>query len=381
MRPSRAMLGIEQMASLHASILGGAPWEEILRRERVTRAQWLAAERACLDALEAESRTGGIELRDRYLRAFHGEPTPSVAAPIEALAPSVPAPLQRPSFELAARAPEVASPSAVVARITSGPAAAPAWMPPSMRGFADVEGTQIAPEGAALEAALPFEPDARASTPPPSQAVPPLPSPSPNRGPAPSRAAPMIPAGMRGFADVEGTQIAPEGAVIEAALPFEPDARASAPPSSQAVPARPTGPVIPAGMRGFADVEGTQLAPSAPSGPSLPFAAAAAVASSMASPPVASSAASPPRAPARPATLASAAAPMPLQQYASLRVELDLHPQRAAETLRRYHVADAQLAALDALWSARIASDPQLRAAWDAAYASYRAWLVGGRAT
>ena len=188
------MLGIKQLASFHAALLAGAPWDELLRNERVTRAQWLAAERACLDALAAESAAGGFELRDLYLRAFYG------------VAPAAP----------------------------SGPT-------------------------------LPFEPSTRVPSTP-----------------------------------LRSTEIAPQVA---------PAPRPAAPASPDASPT----PEIPA---------------------------------------------------------------LALQQYVSLQVELDLHPQRRAETLTRYHISEAQLAELEAAYVARIAADPQLRAEWDAAYASSLVLLV-----
>ena len=417
------MLGLERMASLHAAILAGKPWEELLRRERVTRAQWLAAERACLDALAAESAAGGSELRDRYLRALHGEPAPAGAPALDAPAPGAPARVEVPSFELAARATERAAPPVEppIPPHAGAPAEAPAWMPKGMRAFADLDGTQLAPQDSSSGAALPFHSDANpAAAPAPASVVPramrafadvdgtqiaprdsspgaALPFHS-DAGPAAAPAsASVVPRAMRAFADVDGTQLAPQDSSPGAALPFHPGAGPGAAPAPGAPSTPKAGPapasVIPRGMRAFADVDGTQIAPEGSAAePALPFETGAGATEKPAAPPpgAATSPVAPPSAATAPRSSAtapekpSAAPALSFQQYVSLRVEIDLVPSRRAETLRRYYITEPQLGALDALWSGRIAADPKLRASWDAAYASYRAWLVssgGGSAT
>lgn len=62
-------------------------------------------------------------------------------------------------------------------------------------------------------------------------------------------------------------------------------------------------------------------------------------------------------------------------QYASLRVELQTHPDRAAPILSRYGVPVAARAALEDHWRTRFQVDPPLRMEFARAYAAYTAWL------
>lgn len=68
-----------------------------------------------------------------------------------------------------------------------------------------------------------------------------------------------------------------------------------------------------------------------------------------------------------------------LERHASLHVELGLHPDLAAQTLRRYGLTSEQHARLDEVWQAKIAQEPAVRASWEAACARYRAWLLRNR--
>lgn len=68
-----------------------------------------------------------------------------------------------------------------------------------------------------------------------------------------------------------------------------------------------------------------------------------------------------------------------IEQYASLTVDLMLDPVRAPETLRRYHLTEAQRALLDASWKARLAVNASARTGFDAACAAYRAWKLQNR--
>jgi hypothetical protein len=78
------------------------------------------------------------------------------------------------------------------------------------------------------------------------------------------------------------------------------------------------------------------------------------------------------------ATSAPAGVPeLTLAQYASLRVELQLQPERAALILARYGVPADARPALDASWRARFDADPLLRMEFARAYAAYTAWLRG----
>jgi hypothetical protein len=51
-----------------------------------------------------------------------------------------------------------------------------------------------------------------------------------------------------------------------------------------------------------------------------------------------------------------------------------LDPSRSGETLQRYGLTGEQARDVDAYWKARVAGDPGVRATFDHAYASYRAW-------
>jgi hypothetical protein len=64
-----------------------------------------------------------------------------------------------------------------------------------------------------------------------------------------------------------------------------------------------------------------------------------------------------------------------LEQYASLRVELDRAPESASVALRRYGVADDARDTLDTHWKARFAADPALRMSFAQKCAEYVAWL------
>jgi hypothetical protein len=80
------------------------------------------------------------------------------------------------------------------------------------------------------------------------------------------------------------------------------------------------------------------------------------------------------------ARLAGAALPtLSIEQYASLTVDLDVDPGHRTEILARYRVPEAQLAALDAAWSARFAADASASVSFRRAAATYRKWLARPR--
>jgi hypothetical protein len=69
-----------------------------------------------------------------------------------------------------------------------------------------------------------------------------------------------------------------------------------------------------------------------------------------------------------------------VEQYASLRAELSVWPDRAAEILRRYQVVnEAARRALDEHWEAWLARQPEGRAVFERALGEYTAWLLGAR--
>ncbi|MFS8067980.1 MAG: hypothetical protein ACMG6S_16625, partial [Byssovorax sp.] len=115
------------------------------------------------------------------------------------------------------------------------------------------------------------------------------------------------------------------------------------------------------GMRGFTSVHGTQLTDGGPAKPALPF----------------------PGADRPKATIPAASAvqvgnfpQLSVEQYASLHVELAALPGRSTEVLDRYRITEEQRHRLDAHWTARMATEPALRQAWEGACAAYKAWLA-----
>ena len=65
-----------------------------------------------------------------------------------------------------------------------------------------------------------------------------------------------------------------------------------------------------------------------------------------------------------------------LQQYASLRVEVAAHPDRLAETRRRYGIAsEAQHRHLDEYWRSRLDAIPPERQELDRLVAHYQRWI------
>ena len=78
-------------------------------------------------------------------------------------------------------------------------------------------------------------------------------------------------------------------------------------------------------------------------------------------------------------TVGEAIVPFPelnLLQYASLRAELAMSPERASEILPRYHVpSEAVRRALEEYWAARLAANAEERAAFERAVREFSAYL------
>jgi hypothetical protein len=334
----------------------------------------------------------------------------------------------------------------------------PSAIPPGMRGFLDVHGTQLAPEAPPTAPVLPFDPNATPTLPAPGEAPERVPkgmrgfvnvggtqaAPAVPPGPAlpfvkePPSNAGALPPGMRGFLDVHGTQLAPAAPPAAPVLPFEPagDARPPAGSVAVVVSAKPiaAGSVIPEGMRRFTNLTGTDAASDAPEGPALPFAAApkarpaiieVGAPESQPEPPtlprparaeipleppqeasipkgmrhfksVSGTEISPegaPKDPALPFAPAAADAPAPkagappplpspaprltLEQYAQMSVELALYPAHKLTILQRYGVDDEMQRRLDGYWGARVREDAGIKAAWDRHYAEHWTRLRG----
>jgi hypothetical protein len=68
---------------------------------------------------------------------------------------------------------------------------------------------------------------------------------------------------------------------------------------------------------------------------------------------------------------------MQLETYASLGAELSVYPEKAAQILPRYGVADERVrAALEHEWRARFAAHPETLREWHKLFSEFREWLL-----
>ncbi|NUQ73338.1 MAG: hypothetical protein HUU21_07270 [Polyangiaceae bacterium] len=65
-----------------------------------------------------------------------------------------------------------------------------------------------------------------------------------------------------------------------------------------------------------------------------------------------------------------------VERFASLCAELDMHPERAPEVLKRYGLGPDQKARLDALWRTKFSAEPATYAVFQEAKAVYAKWLA-----
>lgn len=154
-------------------------------------------------------------------------------------------------------------------------------------------------------------------------------------------------------------------------LPFTAAAPGSAP--AMRAPAATLAAVSQTNGPARASLTGTSLALDVPRGAPLPFAG------SNARPDRPSSGDRPPD----PAVVPSVGHRPPtftLEQHASLHVELDLYPDRQAQTLVRYGLTGDTKTAIDLQMTTQMARDPAWHERWNQAYQTYRAWLESERA-
>lgn len=391
------MVELDRIVRLHASLQKGAAWDELLRQERLTRAEWLAAERTWVEAMMAEAAAGKFEITDRYMQVMFGAPAASAHAstlteavlpdsgassgvyvgPTSASRDFVPAAMRdftdvdrtqvaKTSLE---SKPLPFAPPNLTDKPAGKPDVMPDWMPKGMRGLHNTTGTIAAPE-APKGPATPFE--GKAVPPASSRAAPPKVVSTNTASVSPTAQA--IPAAMRGMTDVHGTQVASESAGLEPVLPFDPKA-------SPTLPQTSAGPAawMPKGMSGVMDIDGTTAMADHSSGPIMPFKGDANQRPVSVAPAVKTPESAAPVLGARPA--AAPVAPtnpaMSLENYAALCVELAMYPVHRVEVLRRYSIDEAQRGQLDAFWSPRVQMDPQLRAAWDGYYMAHWTRLHG----
>jgi hypothetical protein len=106
----------------------------------------------------------------------------------------------------------------------------------------------------------------------------------------------------------------------------------------------------------------------------LPFQREAASSAIPQASPAPSVVAAPAAAPSQDATTTTAL--LTLEQHASLTCDIAAAPERALETLARYHLTPAQKVTADQHYAARFTREPGLREVWTRACQTYRAWLA-----
>ncbi|MGK3981780.1 hypothetical protein WME99_01995 [Sorangium sp. So ce136] len=259
--------------------------------------------------------------REAFVSRPTGEPAPRRA-------PEVPSFLRAAPVASGLAAPETAAPAV----------ASMSLVPEGMRHF-KLHGTEQSshpPSGPAL----PFK-GINASTPAGQPEAPHPPA-------KPAHPASLVPPGMRGFAELRGTQPASGTASTAPVLPFG----LPAPPE----PATPAGAVdvVPRGMRGFTSLTGTHPTSAAPADAPLPFSSSARAA------PV-----PPPASPSVPA--------LSLEQYATLCAELAASTGSAEALFARYGLIqpEARLT-VDRFWRDRLARDPAAHQRWQELYWQHR---------
>ncbi|HTN86644.1 MAG TPA: hypothetical protein VL242_23250 [Sorangium sp.] len=265
---------------------------------------------------------------------------PALPGPREALASrptGEPAPRRAPEVPSFLRAAPVAS--ALVSPETPAPAVSSmSLVPEGMKHF-KLHGTEQSSH-ATGGPALPFKAtDASTSTGRPEAPRPPA---------RPADPASLVPPGMRGFAELRGTQPASGAASTAPVLPFG----LPAPPE----PTTPAGAadVVPRGMRGFTSLTGTHPTSAAPAEAPLPFSSSARAA------PV-----PPPASPPVPA--------LSLEQYATLCAELAAAPGNAEALFARYGLIQPEArVAVDRFWRDRLARDPAEHQRWKELYWQHR---------
>jgi len=334
--PQYGHLSIEVYADVlaHVRHFGRREQSEVLRRLGVSEVDWELAVRGWTEALSEEAAQELEVLSRRFAGAF------AVArARLKKEAPSIPSLVPLPGRTAA----------------------------PEEESAPPIE--QVLPEPQPAQALPPWP----ATTSKPVAPPPPLPN-----------VPPMIPRGMRHFMSLGATTGPITDGVIRTPLPFTAAPAEKAMENAVAHAEATQGPEIAArGLDGAtADISGA-----VPKGHAVPFSGVPATA-----PPILNETSELPAAarnrpviPFRDGVTAEDRKPIDdvpaisLEQYASLCVELQLHPERKQEVLHRYRLIDEQWGKLNAAWTRRLSSDPELRNNWNQAQDVYRAWLLKGR--
>ena len=377
------MLTLEKFAQLRAEMEAGAERDALLRRESLTTAQWLAAQRQWLGAMAQEISRGERALAEQYLAAY-------VAAGGDA---------GRPDAEPQAPMPraEPATPAAAPMAVAAAPASVPAWMPPPASFGAPGPPAAVAPAvvpAAGLAPPVPGEPAAappRAPTDIDSTGelqldligVRPLPfAPAAARvQPASARAPARIEApapSLGGTAEVDVRVLA--AAAAKKATPFDPAAQVPKAPRKKKgvdetvmfegsladlLAAKPT-PFV--ATESAAPPPQAEFAPAPGVGETGELTAEVLQAAlGKAKLPFKQRPASDPERPFQGAALTT-------QQFAAVRVEIELDPAKAPAILAQYGLTPETNRALDQELRAACARDPAVARAWEQAYATYLAW-------
>ncbi len=203
----------------------------------------------------------------------------------------------------------------------------------------------------------------------------------------------FVPAGMRNFASLHGTQGPALDAAAKPALPFAEDAANADQDAAfrRAKELAETEPIRPKPLHAepatgeTRDISAVVAAVMAQK-KSIPFEKdkqAAKTAIPAMTPPPAVVTPSPPPAvvvPNSPTKTPTAPNPEPIsltiEQYASLCVEIALNPTQRREITQRYGLSDEHASRIDAYWRARITNEPEIDKAFRWAYHSYQQWLA-----
>jgi hypothetical protein len=421
-------LTIERYAEMRADMDAGKRRDEVLAFSGLSVDAWTTQQSSWLQKMGAELEGGRFELSNRYTRAFlerqdelRKRATPPPAPIIEPVVPIVPVVQAVPAAPPAPVTegglwgpppkgnlfvPDAASPWAATPEprepkqdlgstsffqaVTSGPAlpfqpgsaptennttpSAPPAVPPPRTPRKKVDRSTQAISVVSLEDITPFDRSPRGQTSVPTQPLPqqPLPQsptqslqqqpPLQSQPPPPAPVAPPPPPARAKMdsalppldEDPFMSTIGFDGsAPLGPALPFEPSAAAKAP----SMPARPptVGPNI-ASVPPPATSDNNLVRPNPKT--VQPQAIPAQRDSYL------------PPAPAREAP------PLTLEQYASLCVELNDTPTRAAEIAARYGLTQPQWTMVNAYWQGRMTHEPNVRAAWEQACVTYRQWYM-----
>lgn len=325
-------VSFEKFVAIRAAMERGDPRPEVLKREKVTATQWRVAQRRWLAVLVNEAKDGRDRYRAQYLRAFAG------LLP-DALAVGAPEPV---AASEAHKVPSQPHPQDVAARAES--ALLPPWKP--LSDVTDV-GASVADESALL----PF-----------------------HRGynPAPDRVADEV--------EAEAREMVGETAFV-AALTDEQLAETDAEPApSGSIDETAVGVVLNLGASPLPfDQDGQSAA--APPLDDHPEADLSGETSFVAALSDEDLAAALPFVALQPPPAAAPSIELTVEQYASLRVELDwAGPAGRASTLTRYGVPDDEaFVSLKRRWSAHFQRAPHDYGRFRMAYDQFSMWIQQSR--